>query len=470
MSDVIEKLNDLEQMMVNEKARNFFAKNQKGEWRFAPLGFFNEVIKTHRFIKVMGERELYYYKEGIWKTGGNEIIQGILSEALGDDYRSHYGSEAVNFIQGKCLMNGGFEENKNLICLENGVLNIDTKEVTPWSPDYHLTVKLPVRYNPQADCPSIKKFLIEIMGIEDVPNVEELVGYCLFRDMPIHRAFLLVGEGANGKSTLINLIKTFLGSENIASISLQSLGKDRFAKAGLMNKLANLFADLPGTAVYQTGTFKILTGNDIVGAEKKFGGYTNFTNYAKFLFSCNKVPDVADDTGAYFRRWILVNFPNKFEQEKADKKLLQKLTTLEELSGLLNLALAGLKRLLEKGEFSNTQSTKEMQQRYLRLASPVKAFVMDCLETATDSTVPKEEMYRQYALYTHKSNLPTLVDSNFAKEFKRAFQPLWEERPTILGKRTLCWRGVKFKEVETEEKLPSQGEAIDDDKFVENMN
>src|SRR5208337_5133071 len=99
-----------------------------------------------------------------------------------------------------------------------------------------------------------------------------------------------IGDGSNGKSTLINLIKALIGLKNVSSRGLQELEMNRFAKADLYGKLANLYADLPDTALRSVGIFKMLTGGDPITAERKFQNPFKFISGAKLIFSCNKVP------------------------------------------------------------------------------------------------------------------------------------------------------------------------------------
>jgi P4 family phage/plasmid primase-like protien len=428
---------------------NFFQIGEDGKRHWYPEGAFQEISKFYTFVKVAGDKSLYYYEGGIWRENGEEVVASFVSEHLPEKFRSQLITELVTYIRGKCFSGINlFDTNKNLICLENGVLDIDKKELMEWSPTYHLTTKLPVKYDKDAMCLNTMKFLGEVMTEQDKENMIEMIGYCLYRDMPIHKSFMLVGDGANGKSTLINVIKNFLGRDNVVSIPLQRITKDRFSLTSLINKLANLYADLPSEAIQHTGTFKMMTGNDVISAEKKFGGFTNFTNYAKFIFSCNQVPDAKDDTGAFFRRWIIINFPNKFEGDKADKNLLQTLVTEGELSGLLNLVLNGLTRLLEKGDFSFSQTTDEMRERYIRLASPVKAFVMDCIDSDTEGEVAKDTLYQNFILYCQKNNYPTMPSNTFSSKLKEVVQPLGEGQVRGGGTARLrVWRGIKLREM-----------------------
>lgn len=420
--------------------------------RFQPLAFYKQFSQEYKVIRPAGTNNICVYDNelGIWKENGEEYVEKFLSETFNDGFKRTYLQEEVAFIRGKTHAKVEFNKKENLIVVENGTLDIRKNILLENSPDYYLTIKIPIKYNSDATCPKISKFFSEVVNKEDVPNLEEIFGYCLLSGMPIHRLFYLVGGGGNGKTTFIDLMRNFLGEENIASASLQSLSKDRFAKTQLLGKLANLCDDLTSESIKYTGVVKQLTGNSPMSFEHKFGGYDNRKNSAKLIFTMNEVPDIADNTNAFFRRPVIINFPNVFEGKKDNKNMIKEITAPEELSGLLNLAVAGLNRLLEKGDFSNVQTTEEMRDRYIRLASPVKAFAMDCLASDPEGEIPKDEMYQAFIIYCKKKNYPTVANNVFAGKLKEAFQPLAEtqSRRDIAGSdlkvRVHCWKGVKF--------------------------
>ena len=156
----------------------------------------------------------------------------------------------------------------------------------------------------------------------------------------------------------------------------------------LFGKLANVCGDLSPDALQGTGMFKQLTGGDTIDAEIKFGGRIKFCNFAKMIFSTNQMPVNKDDTPAFFDRWTIISFPNKFRNsELEDKTLISRLTADRELSGLFNLALKGLKRLLNNSRFSNNKSTEEIRDYYIRLSNPQHAFVMDMLEVSPEDWI-----------------------------------------------------------------------------------
>jgi P4 family phage/plasmid primase-like protien len=278
-------------------------------------------------------------------------------------------------------------------------------------------VQLEVVYDPTTTCPNIMKFLREVLYEEDIPAIQELLGYLLWRDYPAAKAWMLVGTGGNGKSTFIALVKALLGLENVSSRGLVDLERNRFATAELYGKLANLYADLEDVALKTTGRFKMLTGRDPVTAEFKYRIGFPFVNYAKLIFSCNKIPEAVDDTDAFFRRWIIISFPNQFLGHREDRNLLAKLTTPEELSGLLNFALEGLKRLQTNGwHFSNAKTTDDVRLEYIRKSSPVKAFLMDCCKPDMEGLVPKSELFSKFSEYCHLHKLPVLSSDAFFKK------------------------------------------------------
>lgn len=254
---------------------------------------------------------------------------------------------------------------------------------------------------------------------------------------------MLVGEGSNGKSTFINLLRRFLGRGNYASVPLQMLTTNRFALGELYGKLANIFPDLPKMPLTNTGIFKALTGQDEVYADVKHKRGFSFVNHAKMIFSANELPAVNDNTYAFWRRWIVIEFPNKFPP---DERFIETITTPEELSGLLIMALYALKALLERRAFSITGDFKEM---WMRRANTVYGFIKDALEVCTDPRecyVPKEEIYNAYVDWCADQGLSAVTQTKFTQEFKRLMgSKVRLGKLRVNGKLTRVWYGVRLR-------------------------
>jgi putative DNA primase/helicase len=411
---------------------------------FVPKHLADEIMKRYHFAAMEDTGEIYVYDNGVYRSNGEALIKKETQAILGELCKNHYVMEVVETIRRETFINRERSTQPvNFVNIKNGVLDLETGELRPHNPEMFFLNQLPIEYDPSAKCPQVDKFLSEILKEHDVKIIHELFGYCLYRGYSIHKALLFVGDGANGKSTLINLLKAFLCIQNVAGHSLQEFEYNRFAKADLYGKLANLYPDLPDIALEKTGVFKMLTGGDPITAERKFRDFFNFTNYAKLVFSANKVPEVKDESSAFFRRWIIINFPNVFEGKDADTKKLEKITTPQELSGLLNKALAALKTLLAQGAFSYSKTTEEIREEYTRKSSPVAAFVTDCLIIAPAKWVEKKILYAEFCDYCRKRNYPTVSEDTFHRKLIQQVR-VEDHRPKVGEKRPKAWLGIKL--------------------------
>ena len=163
--------------------------------------------------------------------------------------------------------------------------------------------------------------------------------------------------------------------------------------------------------MHQSSKFKALTsGLDTIDGENKFQAPFSFRNTAKLTFSANKIPEGPKDE-AYYQRWILIEFANRFRgTTKEVKGIITSLTTERELSGLLNLALKGLKKLKDTGAFSYTKTFAEVEKEYLLNSNPSAAFMDECIVMSTedlDATI----LYATFTEWcrTHNTELVTKI-------------------------------------------------------------
>jgi putative DNA primase/helicase len=161
----------------------------------------------------------------------------------------------------------------------------------------------------------------------------------------------------------------------------------------------------------------LTSGLDLIDAENKYQDSFVFRNTAKLVFSANALPEVKRDK-AYYRRWQLIQFPNNFEGGTEDRLLITKLQEPNELSGFLNLAIAGLKRLYQKGEFTNSKSIEEIQKEYEFNSNPIAAFMDECTEPGnldTDAMI----LYSTYVLWVKYYGKNKIAHPQWAKELKK---------------------------------------------------
>ena len=379
------------------------------------------------------------------------LIRANSESMLGEETTIHFRNEVRGHLEALTYEFDltKFEHPDNLLVCTNGCLTLDGStstfgDVLPENGNPF--IKIGTKYDPKKKCRKFDKFLGEILDPSDIPLIWEIFGYCLFPGNKYHKAIVFIGEGSNGKSTLLNVLKALLGSKNVTGITLQSFEKNRFVASRLPYKLANICADIPRQALWQTSSFKALTGQDTFYAEKKFKEGFEFVNRAKLIFSCNRLPATRDDTTAFFRRWVLINFPNTFEGDDVDPKLLDKLIVGKELSGILNKSLAAYSRLEENQRFTYTPSTAEIRTDYIAKSDPVWSFSETMIEEGYGLEVLKDEVYSVYTQYCRDHKLPIVQDMSFFKNLKK-YVTYTIERRRPSRKQVLI--GIAFKLQET---------------------
>lgn len=438
------------------QADQFFeiVENREGEakrGRFIAPRLGRWIIENYR-IKTMGFRgAVYVYDGGVYHPNGEEKIHSLCDAILGDDFTARRLAEVISSIKGLTYSTRDEQPEPNLVCVDNGILDLFSGVLQPHNPDLFLTAQIPVEYIPGADCPAIKKFVSEIVRPDDVQVIQELAGWLLYGSYEPQKAVMCIGEGANGKSTLISLLRAFMGSSNVSSVSLQTLAVDDFARSRLYGKMANMFADLPDKALSETGNFKMLTGGDAMHADLKFRDGFDFANKAKLIFSCNKLPVAYDETDAYMRRWTFLNFPNKFDGAARNPNKLRELTTPQELSGLLCWAMEGLKRMLANGDFSNGKATEEIRDYYERMSSPVVAFAKDKIQQDSQGFISKTDLYAAFCDYCNENKLPAVSKETFGKNLVQHFGSavMAAQRTLDAKKGVWVWAGIRLATLRT---------------------
>lgn len=343
---------------------------------------------------------LHIYREGSFKPCGACIARSMALRGLGNSARPETINSTVELIKEESkkddtLLN---PQAHKMVNVKNGMLNWETGTIVPHEPCFLSSIQLPVEWNPEAKSSLLDKFLAEVFPPDALQLAEEIIGYFMVPNLIYQKAFMLVGEGANGKSTFLNMINGFLGRENISRVSLHSLEESPFSAAELQGKLLNIYADLAATKLERTETFKHLVGGDPLSAQRKYGQPFVLHSVARLLFSANAFPRADDQSEAYMRRWIVIPFPHKFEGKARDPHLSEKLQHPEVLSALLVKAVHGLRRLTEQGEFSRCASTEAKVEEYKLENDSCYEYAQETLKASSpDHRLTKKEVYDAYS-------------------------------------------------------------------------
>jgi len=464
--------NDVEEDFekLRENVLTLTAKGERGE---ATEEIVKWIEKNKNIYSIRDDEnpEMWIYKDGIYVPEAKSYIQEIVRDIVNDAFTTYLTNQVIAKVQSDTFINHDDFFNKkylNLIPVKNGILNIKTKEIMEFSPEYIFFNKIYARYDPELDCPNIKKFFGEVLASEDdVEIIQELLGYCLYDDYFIEKAFMFYGGGRNGKGKTLSLMKTFLGTDNCTEIPLEDLEKDMYSMADLHGKKANLCGDLSPTALKHTGNFKKLVGKDLITAPRKYLSRIKFVNSAKMIFAANELPMAYDISDAFFNRWIILDFPYQFlpqdEIDKAkpsereymkvrDTHIIDKITNEDELSGLLNWAIDGLQKLLKNETFSHSETTQKIRKRWLMRSDSCMAFVMLHIQQDFNSNMSKKEFREFYSRFCKANGLKISGDKRIRAVLETQLGVSDSFETLEDGSRQRVWEGIQLVDMESIDK------------------
>ena len=365
--------------------------------------------------------QLHIYKDGIYISGKADIEAAMIQyiPSLSRAKRT----EVLEYLN-ISIQDNISSSDADWIAFENGVYNIVDNSFSEFSPEHIITNKIRWNYNPGAYSKAADEMLNRVSC--DDPQIrlllEEMIGYCFYRRNELRKAFILTGDGSNGKSTFLAVIQSLLGEENIASLDLKELG-DRFKTAEMVGKLANIGDDISDEFIGNSAIFKKLVTGERISVERKGSDPFEFNNYSKMVFSANDIPRIKDKSGAVLDRLVIVPFNAKFTVDKTGFKSNIRRDLVghaDVMEYLINLGISGLKRILEKQQFTIPEKVQEELDDYRQRNSPILGFIQECEdEDFKIENEPTNKVYKRYQEYCLANNLQTMSNVEFSKQINR---------------------------------------------------
>lgn len=380
---------------------------------------------------------LWAYDAGVWKPEGERALRHAARRALGS---MNYGQNVLAELKAQARSDPRVEVEADefglapgTIAVENGLVYLDAAAddagddaLRDLEPDDYALTRLPVEYDPDATADEWKEFVGDVVEPDKIDAVQEYVGYALHRGaMPYSKALLLVGSGSNGKTTFLNVVRDLLGEDHTTTKAVHKFDEDNHV-ADLYGALANIDADLSEGSLSSEGiaTFKRLVGGDKIDARKLYEDAFSFKPTAKHLYACNQVPDVSsyvsDHDVAFWRRWIVVEFPNYFPPGARDPDLEDRLTTDDTLAGVLNWAIDGWARLRDQDSFTNVESHDETRQLWQSWGESVEKFIAECVERDEDADrLSTGDAYARYQAWCRENDADAVGRRRFTDTLKQ---------------------------------------------------
>lgn len=398
---------------------------RKASRDFRHNDFGDELIALYHIITYNGQ--LYIYEDGYYQADERIIERKMLEMYPGIKQRQR--AEVLAYIRIRTHVPAGdLRIDPWTVNLKSGRLDLRTLTLSEHTPDAIEFDRIPIDFDPDAYCPALDGMLDKVFcHDEEVRKLfEEMVGYTLMRHANYQKAFMFYGSGSNGKSTILDLIKAFLGKHNYVSIDIRELTKNKFDMAELENKLANIGDDINDTAIDGTGILKKLFSGNSMQVQRKGERPFQLEPYATHIYSCNDIPrSVSDKTFGFYRRWAFIPLKAKFSTADADYDPLikDKIVTPEALSYLLNLALKGAQRLIQNNGFTEPKVVAETLESYKIDNSSTLSWVDECeIGLSMILEKPTTELYSNFADWCKLSGVKSTPSrKTFCRELRDRF-------------------------------------------------
>lgn len=414
------------------------------EGKFFKSNWLGDDICDNHLKLFYDTHHIYNYEDGLYKNDGERTIRMLIQRLLGDKSLKRHADETIYYIQNKVyVVDQTLINPSKYLNLKNGVLELKSEVLIPHSPDMFFTYQLAVSYNPEINDPAIINFLDKVLPADTHNTFFEMLGYMLTSELHLEKAFMFTGTGGNGKSVAIDLICSLFGTDSYSAIPLQDLDH-RFRSAGIEGKLLNVYRDLPQKPIEDTGNFKSIVSSEEILIEKKNKDPKKTKPICKLLFSANHMVISPDMSDAYFRRWILFEFKNKFTDENKDINILKRIVTPSALSTLLNYGIEGFKRLHKNKKFSLGVSNNEILDRYRKHSDSVIHFVDEQCFLEDESYTSTKELFESYKSFCIEWDMSPLGKKNFNQRLKDRFGLECKDK-SINRNGVQCWMGIRTK-------------------------
>ena len=436
--------------------------------RTLETGFYNVVIKDgvpkqgkpnyddlvkyfsqkHEYVTVEDTKQVLVWNGTHWEETEQLRLHNFAEEQFNPTPTNSMCLEFESKLKRTNLRSSDFTVVEGKLNFKNGVLDLETAIMEPHSSGYGFTYTIPYDYSPSGSCPVFEKFLGEITCADDELGklITEYMGYCLSGADPslVQKCAILYGDGANGKSVLLQLMRELVGAPNCTSISISSFGKDNY-RYQLRNKMFNVSDEAPTDSFVNSAVFKAIVSGDTIEIRKLYAEPVMWKCTTKLMFACNELPFSGDFSHGMFRRIIIIPFRATFTSATRDPYILNKL--LEEKSDIFAYCLKRYRELRDrKHNFTSPTVSNEELEDYVNDADLVARFVDGMCEQQTNENFLSMDMvYNLFCMWCDDNHVRPMNYASFCRRFgtkvSRRFPKVIRHRPRSGEKRV---NGFKF--------------------------
>jgi len=434
---MVKEILHLTETDLKEYWRNNKEKPERIE-RTKPAAIFTRKEQAFEFY----ERQPFFFDEtGLWwlwdkkkfcyvrKNDDIEILD-MISEDLGVDViRANEKTEILNALKIVGRKKVPKPINPMWIQFKDEIYDMSNGEIFKPDPSYFVTNPIPYRLHQSEyrETPKMDKIFEEWVGKDYVKTLYQIISYSLLPSYPLNRLFCFIGFGMNGKSKFLELLTKFVGEDNCTSTELDTLLTSRFETARLHKKLVCLMGETNFNEISRTSILKKLTGGDLIGFEYKNKNPFHEKNYSKIIISTNNLPPTTDKSKGFYRRWLIIDFPNEFSEQK---DILLDIPE-EEYECLARKCCFILKDLLDDRKFHNEGSIEDRIEKYESKSDFLQKFLEDYIDKDVDDYITKAEFFRKFSAWCKENRHRQLSETSMGLKMK--------EKGYEGGKKYLDW-------------------------------
>ena len=431
-----------------EKARRagnphrFFNGKRSG---FQAKNVADEIMLDNRYFMYTADR-LYRYQGGYYQSDEG-FVEKRVANLVHDLWTPNQPGAVKSYLSERHRIDPDHVNNQpNLLNIRDGIYDIETGAIDKHTPDFLSTQRINVKSGARTTESDeiLNNFMVTVIRADSIYLAYEMIGYCMYSDNKLEKSFLLSGSGANGKSTLMRMIATMIGKDNLSYQSLKSLSEDKFASANLFGKTANFSYDIESSTIKDSEAFKMLTSGEPITAQRKYGDGFTFENKATLVFSANAIPKSNDKNEGFYRRWIFLDMNNIIPEDQRDPDLIKTLTTDDVLSSLFRSAMIQLRHLLQHKRFSNAPSSDKLLAQHKVDNDSTRAFCIECLDSEEKQLYGQEPTIKEvrdaYTTYCEQEGIRPQSGVKLAATIEKEFPVAKRERDS----KTRYWTGIKL--------------------------
>jgi putative DNA primase/helicase len=357
-------------------------------------------------------------------------------------------------VEQPCWIDG--RQSGPIVATANGLLDIASQELHPHSPLFFGCVSVPFPYDPDAPPPDRwLAFLDELwpQEAEAIDVLGEWFGYVISGRLDLHKIFVVVGPTRGGKGVIARILTALIGKRNVCGPTLNSLGGE-FGMAPLLGKSLAVISDARFSAGKNASVvverLLSISGEDTLTVNRKYREQWSGKLPVRLHIISNELPRLGDASAAIIGRIVLLPLTRSWlgrENFDLEGEL------HAELTGILNWALKGLRRLTIDNEnrFTRVASADDAITTMRDLASPVGAFVREMCKLGPDEEIDVDDLYKTFNTWCEANEYPKSPKAHFGRDLRAACPSVRKTRPRDGTKRHFVYRGIRLRKPDDKE-------------------